>query len=449
MLRVLVTGFPFSGTSFLAHLLVEMGFSPGPRKNLKGPDEINRWGYWEIDRMKRYLRRMSNIGFNKAWRVEELARINQPKSDDPLGSQLLRYAWDAGVEVFKDNYIPVAYKVFLPANVKCLVIQRDSKHLYRVRGRDDEKRLGLSHDDFMRAYRLYNKFVKRMAKEIPTLVVQYEDFGRNFDGELRRIADFLGLDFETLDAKQLQRIFRPRRSKADIMKERKSRGREMPYVLIGGFSHTGTSLVCNLVHEMGFSPGIPEKMRGFGETDCTYGYWEHGVMREYTRKFLGEVHGLPRFGYVNKDPGYLNAPRGLSVNSGWRAEAREIAWDHGVEVYKDLALPYIWRMFPPESKYIIITRNIKTLWQHWEPYLDSYDQLVAGFTKYTELAAQMAAKRSCLYIQYEDFDKAFVDVVSWVARHVGVELDESEMERLQGLYRADVKTIDVHKRGKK
>ena len=218
---------------------------------------------------------------------------------------------------------------------------------------------------------------------------------------------------------------------------------ELPYVLIGGFSHTGTSLVCNLVHEMGFSPGLPEKMRGFGETVGLYGHWEHNAMRAYTRRFLDVGHGLPRFAYVNKSPKYLSVPTGLSA-SGWREEARKIAKGHAIEVYKDLALPYIWRLFPKDSKFIIITRNIKTLWQHWEAYLDSYDQLVAGFTKYTELAGQMETKRSCLYIQYEDFSRDFMGVLLKIAKHVGKDLDSSEMERFQGLYRVDEKLIDVH-----
>jgi len=225
--------------------------------------------------------------------------------------------------------------------------------------------------------------------------------------------------------------------------------KDLPMVLIGGFSHTGTSLVCNLVYEMGFSPGKPEKMRGHGETDGPYGHWEHNVLREFTRKFLNEGHGLPRFGAVNKDPGYLSVEKGLSAAGGWREKGRKIAKGNGIEVYKDLSLPYIWRLFPRDSKYIIISRNIKTLWQHWTPYLDNYDQLVAGFTQYTRLAAQLGEKRSCLYIQYEDFARDFTSVVLKIAKHVGVELDETEMKRFQGLYRVDVKTIDVHQRRKK
>ena len=46
-LRILVTGFPNSGTSFLCNLFVAMGFHPGSEENLKPADDHNRYGYWE------------------------------------------------------------------------------------------------------------------------------------------------------------------------------------------------------------------------------------------------------------------------------------------------------------------------------------------------------------------------------------------------------------------
>ena len=45
--KVLIGGFPRSGTSFLCNLIVEMGFSPGKMENLKPADKDNPNGYWE------------------------------------------------------------------------------------------------------------------------------------------------------------------------------------------------------------------------------------------------------------------------------------------------------------------------------------------------------------------------------------------------------------------
>ena len=46
-LKVLVTGPPRSGTSFLAGLVARMGLSPGPSAWLNPADEHNRYGYYE------------------------------------------------------------------------------------------------------------------------------------------------------------------------------------------------------------------------------------------------------------------------------------------------------------------------------------------------------------------------------------------------------------------
>lgn len=45
--EILIGGFPNSGTSFLCHLVVQLGKSPGSSENLKGADSHNRWGYFE------------------------------------------------------------------------------------------------------------------------------------------------------------------------------------------------------------------------------------------------------------------------------------------------------------------------------------------------------------------------------------------------------------------
>ena len=46
-LKVVITGPPRSGTSFLAGLVTGMGLSPGPKEWLKDADEHNPYGYFE------------------------------------------------------------------------------------------------------------------------------------------------------------------------------------------------------------------------------------------------------------------------------------------------------------------------------------------------------------------------------------------------------------------
>jgi len=214
MLKVLVTGFPYSGTSFICHLISKMGFSPGPSEELSRASNQGDWDRWENKRMKRCLRRISSLGFGKAWHIDELVRIRMPKQEDQWGRTLRRYAKENGVEVFKDNYIPLVYRVFLPCNAKCVVTRRDPEHLYRVRGRFrdrlQEANLKISWEDFMRAYNYYYELVGHMAKEIPTLIVGYDDFKQDFDSELSRITRFLGIGLGKLDKNNLRAVFRPR-----------------------------------------------------------------------------------------------------------------------------------------------------------------------------------------------------------------------------------------------
>ncbi|MEM9822790.1 MAG: hypothetical protein AAF985_17045, partial [Bacteroidota bacterium] len=46
-LKVILTGGPRSGTSFLARLIFEMGYHPGRKKHLIWPEEKTKKGYLE------------------------------------------------------------------------------------------------------------------------------------------------------------------------------------------------------------------------------------------------------------------------------------------------------------------------------------------------------------------------------------------------------------------
>lgn len=46
-LKVIITGEPRSGTSFLSGYISRLGFNLGHKKNIKGPDKNNRHGYFE------------------------------------------------------------------------------------------------------------------------------------------------------------------------------------------------------------------------------------------------------------------------------------------------------------------------------------------------------------------------------------------------------------------
>lgn len=218
----------------------------------------------------------------------------------------------------------------------------------------------------------------------------------------------------------------------------------MPYVLIGGFSHSGTSIATHLVYELGFSPGHPWHMKGHGKVANLYGYWENSEMKAVTYDFI-ESAGLPGFKYfckrVKREWG-LKA--GLKASEEWKGKVSKVAKLNNVEVYKGLELPIVWRIFPRESKYIMISRNPDVLWQHWKDTLPSKKDMMACLNRYQTLARQIGKEVSCLYIQYEDFSNDLRGVVRRVAEHVGRDVNKLDVDKVMGFYKSDRIDIKHH-----
>jgi hypothetical protein len=215
--------------------------------------------------------------------------------------------------------------------------------------------------------------------------------------------------------------------------------RELPYVLITGFSHSGTSLVCNLVHKLGFSPGSQKNMKGYDPKKRPWGYWEHWPLRVETHTFVaGRPHRAPD---GKCTPGFL-PPSVLRKNVSVKKHIFKIATGDNVEVYKDLYLPLLWCLFPTNSKYIVIERDRNVLWQHWN-FLKTREQFDVCWRNYRSLAVQMAEHRPTLFIKYEDFATDLRGLVSRVAEHVGADTDGLDWDQLLKIYVADKKVIDV------
>jgi len=217
----------------------------------------------------------------------------------------------------------------------------------------------------------------------------------------------------------------------------------LPYILIGGFSHSGTSIVTHLAYELGFSPGHPKHMKGHGRIANPYGYWENLRVKAVTYDFI-ESTKLPGFKYFCKRVRHeWGLKTGLKASGKWQSRVREVAEENNVEVYKGLELPIVWRMFPEKSKYIIISRNRDVLWQHWKDTLPTKRDMLDCLNHYQKLARQIGKERSCLYIQYEDFRNDLRGIVTRVAKHVGRDVEKLDMDKIMGFYRTDTKRIDV------
>ncbi len=201
--KVLITGHPNSGTSFLCNLVVEMGFSPGDKSLLKPPDAHNMHGYWEHVPLQNYVRSLSGYG--------DWMHITGSYPPEPLEFSVYEkrrvalLAGGTGIEVFKDTGLPVMYRLF-PPDSKYLIITRGRQAMYESAGANYKER-GISFDDFTRNLDRYTDLVRRLASETNYLTLSFDSFKYDLDATVRYIAGFLDVE---PDLPRLRQIWRPR-----------------------------------------------------------------------------------------------------------------------------------------------------------------------------------------------------------------------------------------------
>lgn len=190
--QVLVTGFARSGTSFLTNLIEVMGFSAGKRKLLKPPAASNPRGYWEFMLIRDITWRMVGVS-KRIWQ-----HLAHTMPDEPLqlsghrnADKIRRLARRYSVEVYKDSYLPVFYKLF-PQDAKYVVIKRDWRAIHASHMKV-KNRPGME-GEFRNGIDKYYKLAQMMAREVDCLFVQYEQFQDSFDVATVRLADFLGVE---------------------------------------------------------------------------------------------------------------------------------------------------------------------------------------------------------------------------------------------------------------
>lgn len=210
---VLVGGFPGTGTSLLAHLVVEMGFNAGPAKNLKGSDEINRWGYWEYlpirdmawsairkrgERSRTSFREYVTRGFL------EYADPRMVDWGDEYSSgcrmMIRQRAVLDDVEMYKDNALPLIWPLFSKHAKYVLTTRKPESCYHRAAQR-------VSAERWRDAHACYYHLSRQMAAEVPTLFFAYEDFETDLEGQIEMLADFLGA---VPDIECLRKLYRPR-----------------------------------------------------------------------------------------------------------------------------------------------------------------------------------------------------------------------------------------------
>lgn len=210
--EVLIGGYPNSGTSFLCHLIVQLGKSPGSQKNLKGPDEHNRWGYFEHLPLRKLVWEAGDFQqFTPHIKGFLPAKPLDFDDKDELRSSICAIASEDNVEVYKDNSLPLTFRLF-PKGSKFLIITRQVGAVYTSPRKAGMPSPSYTLEELQERHSRYQELVSVMKDEVDCLTVRYEEFNTQFEKSLKRICDHLTVELNENRYLACRRIFRPRRS---------------------------------------------------------------------------------------------------------------------------------------------------------------------------------------------------------------------------------------------
>lgn len=198
---IIVTGFSNSGTSFLCNLIHEMGFSVGDKKNLKGADSHNRWGYWEHLHFRTLVRSLA--GSLKVISVN----LESLPMDESIARKIALLALYENIEVVKVIFAPMVYRS-LPHGAKYVAIKRNPIDVYKSPKRAGFGGYSESYDEFLKGYNRYHVLLDEMCKGVDSITTRYELFKADREKETDRIANFLGVTLD--EPERVYSVFRPR-----------------------------------------------------------------------------------------------------------------------------------------------------------------------------------------------------------------------------------------------
>lgn len=203
---IIVTGFSNSGTSFLCNLIHEMGFSVGDKKNLKGADSHNRWGYWEHLPIRNLARSIAHPNLSGGWHVRWVTSRSLPR-DESIARKIALLALYENVEVVKIVFAPMVYRS-LPHGAKYVAIKRNPIDVYKSPKRAGFGSYSESYDEFLKGYNRYHVLLDEMCKGVDSITTRYELFKADREKETDRIANFLGVTLD--EPERVYSVFRPR-----------------------------------------------------------------------------------------------------------------------------------------------------------------------------------------------------------------------------------------------
>ena len=205
-LKVLITGSPRSGTSFLANLVAEMGFSCGPAEWLKQPDEHNPRGYFECNPLRKLT---SDILTKLGGNFHDLPAFDDNWTDDldDEKKKILDIVNQGKIELYKENKLLVLSKLFdeIFPDAKWIFIERSVEDTFRSRWGSD-----LSIEEWKEIVANRRDIWNKSKPSQKALYVDYKDFKTDLQNTLKKIANYLGLKLSKSEVDRLSDLFKPR-----------------------------------------------------------------------------------------------------------------------------------------------------------------------------------------------------------------------------------------------
>lgn len=212
--KVIITGFPHSGTSFVAEVVYELGFSFGVLKNLKGYNNMNIRGHWEHlgirDLLWDNLRESEGLtgGMNPC-RTELYKHVNDIPRED-LKLKVAQIAEAENIQAYKDTYYPILFNYF-PQVDRIIWVERGTKATMDSPGRHGMEPHAGNLETMALAKAQWSSLMEQLSQKIPTLPVHYECFENpiTFKFTIGTIAAFLGVNLTEEMLERCQGIFIP------------------------------------------------------------------------------------------------------------------------------------------------------------------------------------------------------------------------------------------------
>ncbi len=190
MLKVIIPAFPRSGTSFLAGLIVRMGFNPGPEQWLKKSDQHNPLGYYEcmplFNISRKILEKFEGDFFGN---IPELPEnwTNQLENEK---QQILNIVNTGKIEIFKDGPMLIIADLYdeLFPDAKWIVIRRDIDETFKSRfGK------GIPFEEWQKITGTRLNRWQQTRPFFKALNLNYRDFFADLTGTIEKISFFLGI----------------------------------------------------------------------------------------------------------------------------------------------------------------------------------------------------------------------------------------------------------------